>query len=106
MGGAIKAEFRKFFTTRMWWGIAIPVFAISAIGSGLLGALTSSAGNAEIGLPPTSDFQFANTIYTSFVQFGYLFTLCIGVLMIGSEYRLGSWCAPCFSCFSRSASGV
>lgn len=87
MGGAIKAEFRKFFTTRMWWGIAIPVFAISALGSGFLGALTSSAGDKGIGLPPTSDFQFANTIYTSFVQFGYLFTLCIGVLMIGSEYR-------------------
>jgi hypothetical protein len=24
MGRAIKAEFRKFFTTRMWWGMAIP----------------------------------------------------------------------------------
>jgi ABC-2 type transport system permease protein len=87
MGGTIKAEFRKFFTTRMWWGMAIPVFGISALGSGLFAALTDKAGNAEIGLPPSSDFQFANSIYTSGVQFGYLFTLCIGVLMIGSEYR-------------------
>jgi len=87
MGNAIKSEFRKFFTTRMWWGMAIPVFLISALGSGLFGALTDKAGNKEIGLPPTTDFQFANSIYTSGVQFGYLFTLCIGVLMIGSEYR-------------------
>jgi len=87
MGPAIKSEFRKFFTTRMWWGMAIPVFGISALGAGLFAALTSPAGNTDIGLPPTSDFQFANSIYTSGIQFGYLFTLCIGVLMIGSEYR-------------------
>lgn len=87
MTGAVKAEFRKFFTTRMWWGMAIPVFGISALGAGLFGALTDKGGNKEIGLPPMSDFQFANTIYTSGIQFGYLFTLCIGVMMIGSEYR-------------------
>lgn len=87
MGNAIKAEFRKFFTTRMWWGLAIPVFGISALGSGLSGALTDKGGNKNLGLPPSSDFQFANSIYTSGVQFGYLFTLCIGVMMIGSEYR-------------------
>jgi len=26
MGGAITAELRKFFTTRMWWGLATGVF--------------------------------------------------------------------------------
>lgn len=87
MGPTIKAEFRKFFTTRMWWGMAIPVFGISALGSGLFAALTDKAGNKELGLPPSTDFQFANSIYTGAIQFGYLFTLCIGVLMIGSEYR-------------------
>ena len=27
---AIRSEFRKFFTTRMWWGMAIAMFAAAA----------------------------------------------------------------------------
>ena len=89
MARAIKAEFRKFFTTRMWWGIAIPVFGLSAAVSGLLAAFSNPSGNKELGIPPSSAIEAATNVYASGpgVQFGYLFTLCIGVLMIGSEYR-------------------
>ena len=31
MTNAIKAEFRKFFTTRMWWGLAIAMFVAGAL---------------------------------------------------------------------------
>ena len=30
MTNAIRAEFRKFFTTRMWWGMAIAIFVAGA----------------------------------------------------------------------------
>ena len=41
MGGAITAEFRKFFTTRLWWGMAIGVFVA---GAGLAGLFAAIAG--------------------------------------------------------------
>jgi len=87
MGSAIKAEFRKFFTTRLWWGLAIPVFGFTAVSSAFFAFISSISGNEEAGIPPVSALQVANTVYTSGIQLGYLFTLCIGVLMIGSEYR-------------------
>jgi ABC-2 type transport system permease protein len=87
MGSAIKAEFRKFFTTRLWWGLAIPVFGISATMSAFLGSITNPEVNKSVGLPPVPALQAATSVYTAGVGLGYLFTLCIGVLMIGSEYR-------------------
>jgi len=87
MGRAIKAEFRKFFTTRMWWGMAIPVFLLSAGMSALVAATSNPQGNKELGIPPVPAIEAANSVYTSGVGLGYLFTLCIGVLVIGSEYR-------------------
>ena len=31
MLGAIRAEFRKFFSTRLWWGMAIAVVIVIAV---------------------------------------------------------------------------
>lgn len=87
MGKAIKAEFRKFLTTRLWWGLAIPVFLLSAGMATLVATTTNPNGNKELGIPPVPAIEAANSVYTSGVGLGYLFTLCIGVLMIGSEYR-------------------
>ena len=93
MGASVKAEFRKFFTTRMWWGMAIGVFLAGALlavffalvvagapaqrGPGAGGAPTPGLGNAKM----------VSTVYTGGLSTAYLLTLAVGVMAIGSEYR-------------------
>jgi ABC-2 type transport system permease protein len=86
---ATKAELLKFFTTRLWWGMAIAVLLTGA-GFALLFALifTSDAVRGPGGPAlPTSDADLARQVFTGGISFGYLLTLAIGVMTIGSEYR-------------------
>lgn len=87
---AIRSEFRKFFTTRLWWGMAIAIFVAGAAFAALFGFLLTS-DTATTGGPggvPTGDAtQIASSVYTAGLSVGYLLLLTIGVLQIGSEYR-------------------
>ena len=93
MAGAVKAEFRKFFSTRMWWGMAIGVFLAGALFSVLFALVV--AGSAAQGGPgggstPTPDLantSMVSTVYTGGLSTAYLLTLVVGVMAIGSEYR-------------------
>jgi len=92
MGGAIKSEFRKFFTTRMWWGMAIGVFL-----SGALFALVfavwvpdsrrGGGGTGGPAFPGLDNTAMVSTVYTAGLSLAYLLTLVVGVMSIGSEYR-------------------
>ena len=87
MAGAVKSEFRKFFTTRMWWGMGIAVFLA---GGGLAAVVGSIAGQTSArsgGLPALDQPGMVNTTYTAGLSFAYLITLAVGVMAIGSEYR-------------------
>lgn len=89
MTGAITSEFRKLFTTRLWWGMAIAIFVVSALFAALFGFLTTMD---QSGAPPQQQFtgndvEIANTVYTAGLSIAYLLTLTIGVMQIGSEYR-------------------
>ena len=48
MGLAIRAELRKFFTTRMWWGMALAMFLASVAFALLFAFLVAGA---EMGAP-------------------------------------------------------
>ena len=89
--GAVRAELLKFFTTRLWWGMAIAVAVCAAGFSVLFGVLLTSDLPADAagpgGLPTGDATQVANSVYTGGVGVGYLLMLTIGVLQIGSEYR-------------------
>ncbi|XVX21338.1 ABC transporter permease [Actinomycetota bacterium] len=88
MGRAIKAEFRKFFTTRMWWGMAIAMVIAGAAFAGLFGwMLTDQAQMGSEGAPTGTKEQIVNSVYTGGLSVGYLLTLTIGIMQIGSEYR-------------------
>ena len=90
MSAAIRAELRKFFTTRMWWGMAIAMFVAGVVFAVAFGFLLTQPPSAEAqaqGLPSGSPEQVANSVYTSGLQVGYLLTLVIGIMQIGSEYR-------------------
>jgi hypothetical protein len=93
MAGAVKAEFRKFFTTRMWWGMAIGVFlagALLAVFFALVVAGSTSQGGPGASNAPTPDLgntAMVSTVYTGGLSTAYLLTLAVGVMAIGSEYR-------------------
>lgn len=91
MINAIRSEFLKYFTTRLWWGMAIAAFLIGAGASGFFGFTFTyllnqpGAGGETLDLEPV---QTANTVYTAALIMGaYVLTLTIGVLQVGSEYR-------------------
>lgn len=89
MSRAISAEFRKFFTTRLWWGMLIAVLVAGAGFAALFALLFTSdavVGEGGVGIP-TNDADLARTTFTSGIGVGYLLTLAIGVMTVGSEYR-------------------
>lgn len=88
MTRAIRAEFRKFFTTRMWWGMAIAVFLTGAAFALLFSLLGPPGGpNAGGGASTLGDPARVRSVYTGGLGVAYLLTLAIGVMTIGSEYR-------------------
>jgi ABC-2 type transport system permease protein len=93
MGSTIKAEFRKFFTTRMWWGMAIGVFlsgALFAVIVALLFPGSPVGGGPDSGGPRNpglDNVAMVSTVYTGGLTIAYLLTLTVGVMSIGSEYR-------------------
>ncbi|GAA3611327.1 hypothetical protein GCM10022199_13980 [Marihabitans asiaticum] len=90
MINAVKSELRKFFTTRLWWGMAIGIFVAAALFAALFALSYTSEGMGGAGGPggmEGGEVQIANSVYTSGLGIGYLLLLTIGVMQIGSEYR-------------------
>jgi hypothetical protein len=91
MGGAVRAEFRKFFTTRMWWGMAIGVFLAGALFALVFAVWVPGSrqggGTGGPAYPGLDNTAMINTVYTAGLSLAYLLTLVIGVMSIGSEYR-------------------
>ncbi|NYJ75442.1 ABC transporter permease [Allobranchiibius huperziae] len=100
MGGAIKAEVRKIFTTRLWWGLLI--------GDVVLGALISFAWAFQIGsdsakqssdrqthLLATANPDSIASVYSAgfIASIAQLFPLALGVILITSEFRHKTWTA-------------
>lgn len=86
---AIRSEFRKYFSTRLWWGMAIAILLVSALFAVLFGFLATMD---QSGVPPEQRFagspvEVANSVYTAGLSIAYLLTLTVGVMQIGSEYR-------------------
>lgn len=91
MGAAIRSEFLKYFTTRLWWGMAIAIVVSAVLFTGFFALvfieLMPETSPEGMGMGPMDPVQLANSVYTAGLQVGYLLLLTIGVLQIGSEYR-------------------
>jgi len=87
MASAIRAELRKIFTTRLWWGMAIGMVVVGGGLAAVLAALAGSNAGGPNALPSLDQPGMVNTVFTAGLSFGYLLTLAVGVMTIGSEYR-------------------
>jgi len=89
---AVRAEFRKFFTTRMWWGLLIPTALLGGLFAWLAASLIagSEAGGPGGGggrFPGLDNPQMVSSVYTFGLSISRLILLAIGVMCIGAEYR-------------------
>lgn len=87
---AVRSELRKFFTTRMWWGLAIAMVVAAAAFAVIFGIVLTLEPDPEAvaqGQPVGDPTQIANSVYTAGLTVGFTLTLVIGIMQIGSEYR-------------------
>lgn len=84
MDGLVKSEFRKIFTTNLWWALLIPVvvlsFGASWLGSGF-GAI--SAIEQELGRP----LPLGLLTMSMSTNFSTIFAGLMGALAFAGEYR-------------------
>ncbi|MGL5861751.1 MAG: ABC transporter permease, partial [Phycicoccus sp.] len=90
MIAAVRSEFRKFFTTRLWWGMAIAMVIAAAGFAVIFGIVLTLDPDPEAvaeGQPVGDAVQIANSVYTAGLTLGFTLTLVIGIMQIGAEYR-------------------
>lgn len=86
MGAILLSEYRKFFTTRMWWLLLIIMVLYMGLTAAALAFTFSPAVAGDMGMPGGSG-SAVSTVYTTAASFGYVFPALIGVLSITGEYR-------------------
>lgn len=90
----LASEFLKVTTTRMWWLLAIIMFAYLAFIAGGLAALfgftianPDAAAATGASAPSLGDTPLAPLIYSFATSMGYVFAVIIGVLAVTGEFR-------------------
>lgn len=86
MTANLLSEYRKFFSTRMWWLLLIIMVLYMGLTAAALAFTFSPAVASEMGMPEGSGSAVA-TVYTTAASFGYVFPALIGVLSITGEFR-------------------
>jgi len=91
MKAALLSEYRKFFSTRMWWILLLCMAGYMAFlaGSFAFGLNIASGEAADAGVdgPVFSAEQLAQTIYGLSATLGYVFPVIVGALSVTSEFR-------------------
>ena len=95
----LRAEFGKVTTTRLWWILAIVLFAYIALTAGGLGALFGAISTGKIGASAGTggagaaggrglDFGALGPLVYSFAtSIGYVFPVLLGALATTGEFR-------------------
>lgn len=92
---AVRAEFAKLVTTRMWWILALVLFGYVALLAGGLGALFGGIESGAIspdaagtgGGPPPAFGELPPLIYSFASSVGYVFPVLLGALATTGEFR-------------------
>lgn len=83
MSRLLRAEWRKLFTTRLWWGMLLGAVAFVALGV-VAQIASNGAGRSEA--PPLYTAVTQQSLFATSAG-GYIFSLVVGVIMISTEFR-------------------
>lgn len=87
---AVRAEFVKLLTLRLWWVLLLVMFGYIGFVSGLLAGLFGALGDqlsAQQGSPQIADAQLPPLVYSVATSIGYVFPLILGALATTAEFR-------------------
>lgn len=90
MIAAIRAEWAKQATTRMWWVLALLLAGYILFTSGVLAFVLAAAATgrlSDVGTPALPPEGLAKVLYSTGTAVGYVFPLMIGSLTVTSEFR-------------------
>ena len=92
MRAALLAEYRKFFTTRMWWVLLVTMAGYMGFLAGIMAfALTSDPQGMSMGAsdapPEIPPLDLALAVYTLAPTLGYVFPVIVGAMSVTGEYR-------------------
>lgn len=92
MGAALRTEYRKVVTTRLWWVLLLVMVVYMAFLSAVMAwAVSQGAGTGMPGAPAGEGAPdpagVVRSVYTIAVTFGYAFPLVVGTLAVTTEFR-------------------
>lgn len=97
MIAALRAEYRKLVTTRLWWVLLLCMALYMAFLGGVMAfvltqegggdAMTGGFGGAADGMPPLPPEALVRTVYTLAPALGYVFPVIVGALAVTNEFR-------------------
>ncbi|HYS37978.1 MAG TPA: ABC transporter permease, partial [Pseudonocardiaceae bacterium] len=88
MGNPVKAEFRKIFTTKMWWALLIPSVVVAFLANLGFAALQKS-GQADLAQVSGETVHVPIALISLGVSFGFtaIFAAIYGAMAISGEFR-------------------
>lgn len=96
MSAALRTEYRKIVTTRLWWVLLATTGLYMAFLGGVLAFALALGDGAMTGMPtagdgaappPLDDRAVALAIYTLAPALGYVFPVVVGALSVTGEFR-------------------
>jgi ABC-2 type transport system permease protein len=84
---AIRAEWRKWTTTRLWWILLLVMAVYMAFIGATLAFTYAVAPTLSANMPALDGKVVAVAVYASGNGLGYVFPLLVGALAMTSEYR-------------------
>ena len=91
MTATLGMEFRKFFSTRTWWALALVTFGWTGMNVAMMVLSLHFAGEEVAGqlpgLPGLDGDGIARLFYSMGTTFGYVFPAIVGAMAVAGEYR-------------------
>jgi ABC-2 type transport system permease protein len=94
MNAALRTEYRKVVSTRMWWILLLAMAAYMAFLAAIMAfALSQDPASLNRGVPGSGPAtamtpeSVARTIYTLATSLGYVFPVLVGAMAMTSEFR-------------------
>lgn len=85
MIAALRSEFVKLTSVRLWWVLLLILVGYVGFTAGLLAGLFSAIGDQTAGAIPEATLP--PIVYSSATAVGYVFPLILGALAVTSEFR-------------------